>query len=57
VLGFQRVSDTYGCLVIDGASTSTTSTTNSPTVTSPAIAIRSRSLSGRAHWFMYVTSP
>lgn len=57
MLGFERANDTYGCLVIDGGSSATTMTNTSPTVTQPAIAIRSRSVSGRAHWFMYVTSP
>jgi hypothetical protein len=54
VVGFQRSDNMFGCLVIDGASTATTSTMM--TLSLSVMAIRSRSVSGRAHWLM-VTTP
>lgn len=56
---FNRLDTMFGCIVADTTIDDAimTSDTRTVTFTQPIIAIRSRSVSGRARWLMYVTSP
>lgn len=53
---FSRHDTTFDCAVA-GTTAVTVSYTATVSVTQPIIAIRAHSISGRAHWLMYVTSP
>jgi hypothetical protein len=59
VATFVRTNNRYDCVIADATASSvaTTTYTGTVSVTQPMVAIRSRSVSGRAHWLMYVTSP
>jgi hypothetical protein len=59
VVVFGRLDTNFSCVVTDTTSASSASNPDSRTisVTTPVIAMRAKSLSGHAHWLMYVTSP
>jgi hypothetical protein len=54
---FRRLDNMFDCTVSDPTGSIMVSDTRTLTFTQPIIAIRSRSVSGRVRWLMYVTSP